>query len=40
MPEKSDEPRVRVLSKASELHTYQPTVTFLKQEDEYSDLLR
>ena len=40
VPRSAEQPSVRVLSKTSETHTYQPTVKFLSQPDEYADLLR
>lgn len=39
VPQKEDAPSVRVLSKTSDINTYQPTRLFLVQEDEYENLL-
>lgn len=40
VPAKKDDPPVRVLQITTETHEYQPTRFFLKQEDQYTALLK
>lgn len=40
VPEEKEVSPLRILSKTSELHTYEPTVKFLNNTTEYDDLLK